>query len=199
MAQKSKKAKRVQSFSKRWNQSQIVLAVLALAVMGMAIGFALFTQTLNINGSVKVDASKWSVHFVTDSYQESPGSVAASAHNITETTATYTAELQKPGDFYEFTANVINDGTFNATLKSLTMTALTTAQSKYLTYEFNYAGSIYSTSQTGLNFSLPYATGSNIKPVKVKVSYVMPSDPADLPQSDVTVTLSATLNYEQSN
>ncbi len=179
------------------NRQKFLLIALAAVVLTMSVGFALYAQTLSINGQVQVDKSKWSVHFVTSSYAEDSGSVVASEKTIADTTMSYKAELRKPGDFYSFTINVINDGTFDATLKTITLSSLTTAQSKYLTYELTYEGNTYTTSQTGLNFSLPAATGTNIKPVKVKATYITPSSEAELPNENVTVSLTATLGYEQ--
>ena len=103
--------------------------------------------------------------------------------------------LTKPGDFYEFTVNVKNTGTFDANLTGITMSPLTTEQSKYLTYEIDYNGNTYTSTQTGLSISL--ANTSGIVPVKVKVSYVQPEKPADLPSSEVTIPLTASLTYKQ--
>lgn len=175
----------------------IVIAFLSLAILFMTVGFALFASQLTINGTATVNPSKWSVHYVTNSYAESTGSVAATSTNITNTDVTYAITLDKPGDFYEFTINVINDGTFNATLTALTMSTLTTAQQKYLTYTVTYDGTDYTASNSSLALSLPYTNGSNTKTVKVRVAYIQPENSADLPQSAVNVTLTASLDYEQ--
>ena len=39
---------------KQKNTQMFVIAVLAIAVLTMSVGFAAFTQALNINGNVKV-------------------------------------------------------------------------------------------------------------------------------------------------
>ena len=78
-----------------------------------------------------------------------------------------------------------------------TMTSLTEAQKKYLTYTLTYDGTPYTQSQTGLSNSLPFASGSNTKTVKVRVEYIQPEASADLPQAAVDVTLTASLDYEQ--
>lgn len=185
---------------KQKNTQFAVIAVLSLTIMIMTIGFAAYASTLNITGTVNVNPANWSVHFVTNSYTETTGSVAASAHTLSETAATYTVTLDKPGDFYEFTANVINDGSFNADLSSLTMTALTTDQQKYLTYVVTYNGTDYSATNSSISgVTLPFTSGSNTHPVKVRVTYVQPENSTDLPQQAVQLTLSAVLNYTQSN
>ena len=182
---------------KKKNTQLFVIAILSVAILVMSVGFASYATTLNINGTATVKASKWSVHYVTTSYAESTGSVAATAHNLTNTDFTFTVTLDKPGDFYEATANIINDGTFDANLTSLTMTTLTEAQQKYLTYTVTYDGTPYTASPSSISNSLPFASGSNTKAVKVRVEYVQPENSADLPTDNVDVTLTASLGYVQ--
>ena len=93
------------------NGQIIAIVALAVAIVVMSVGFATYASTLNINGTTTVKANKWSVHFDDSTYDETTGSVAATTHTITDTTASYTVTLTKPGDFYEFSVNVINDGT----------------------------------------------------------------------------------------
>lgn len=182
---------------KRKNTQLFVIAILSVALLTMSIGFASYASTLTINGTATVRANKWSVHYVTNSYAETTGSKAASSSTLTNTDFTFAVTLDKPGDFYEATATIINDGTFNANLTALTMTALTDAQKKYLTYTVTYDGTPYTASQSSLSNSLPFATGSNTKTVKVRVEYIQPEESADLPQSSADVTLTASLDYDQ--
>ena len=184
---------------KQKNTQLLIIGVLAVTIMLMTIGFAVYASTLTINGNVTVNPATWSVHYVTTSYQETTGSVAASAHNLTNTAATYTVTLDKPGDFYEFTANIINDGTFDADLTALTMSSLTTAQQKYLSYVVTYNGTDYTASASSLSgITLPCTSGSNTHPVKVRVTYLQPENSSELPTESVTLTLTASLDYEQS-
>ncbi len=181
---------------KKRNVQIIVIAALAFAVLFMSIGFATYASTLNINGNVSVGANKWSVHFVDTSYQETTGSVVATSRNITNNSITYNISLTEPGDFYEFSINVINDGTFNANLTAITLSSLTQAQDPYLGYTLTYDGVDYSTSASGLSLSLPFATGTNTKTVKVRVEYK--SDAPTLAEG-FDITLSASLDYSQAS
>ena len=185
---------------KQKNSQLLIIGVLSVTIMLMTIGFAAYASTLNINGSVTVNPAKWSVHFVTNSYTETSGSVAASAHTLTDNAASYTVTLDKPGDFYEFTANVINDGTFDADLTGITLSTLTTAQQKYLTYVVTYNGTDYTATNASISgVTLPSTSGSNTHPVKVRVTYVQPENSTDLPAEAVTLTLTAALSYEQAD
>ena len=182
---------------KNRNTQLLVIAFLSFTVLFMSVGFALYESSLTVNGTVNVSPTKWSVHYVSNTYAESTGSVEATSKTITNTDVTYTVTLAKPGDFYEFTINAINDGSFDAKLTALTMTSLTTAQSKYLTYTVSYDGHEYNASQATLNYVLPCTSGSNTVPVKVRVSYTQPENSSDLPQEAVQLTLTASLDFEQ--
>lgn len=180
---------------KQKNTQMFVIAILAVAVLTMSVGFAVFTQTLDINGNVTVASSKWSIAFDTSSYVESDGSVAVSNKTLDGTSMTYNVTLTKPGDFYEFTVNVKNTGTFDANLTGISMSALTTEQAKYLTYEITYNGTKYTANATGLSVALAKTEG--VATVKVRVQYIQPEASADLPSTQVTVPLTASLTYSQ--
>jgi hypothetical protein len=171
-----------------------LIVALMLVVVAMSIGFAAFSQNLTINGTATVKSAKWDVRFDTATYAEAAGSVAATTHSITDTSATYTVTLNNFGDYYEFTVDAKNYGTIDAHLSSITMSTLTTEQAKYLTYTITYGGTDYTASASGLNVALN-ATASST--VKVRVEYIQPTDQADLPATDQNVTLTATLNYQQ--
>lgn len=180
---------------KQKNTQMFVIAILAVAVLTMSVGFAAFTQTLDINGNVTVASSKWSIAFDTTSYVESDGSVAVSNKTLDGTSMTYNVTLTKPGDFYEFTVNVKNTGTFDAKLTGISMSSLTPEQAKYLTYEITYNGTKYTATATKLSVALAKTEG--VATVKVRVQYIQPEASADLPSTQVTVPLTASLTYEQ--
>ncbi len=185
------------SMQKQKNFQVAIIGVLAFAVLFMSVGFAAYSQQLNINGTAVVAANKWSVHFKKDSIQKVQDSVEAESAVIDESTtsATFKAKLEKPGDFYAFSVDVINDGTFDAALTSVTMSNLTTAQQKYLKYTVSYDNS---ETWTGTTSGLNYALNKNqSKNVIVRVEYIAPDSAADLPEEDTTVSLTLTLNYGQ--
>lgn len=182
---------------KQKNFQLAVIGVLAFAVLFMSVGFAAYSSVLNINGTATVSGNKWSVHFVPASFQLADGSKTETSKTISDTSVEYTVDLEKPGDSYAFSIDVINDGTFGAKLNKITMTALTDAQKKYLTYEVIYDGITYQASADSLDIALPFATGANKKNVTVRVAYAAPTDPADLPETTQTVNLAVALDYSQ--
>lgn len=172
-----------------------IVILLIVAVLLMTVGFAAYAQTLNINGTVKVKANSWNVHYVSNDITKSQGSVDATSATIdtNDTNFAFTVNLQKPGDFYEATINVINEGTIDAVLKKLTMSTLTDAQKKYLSYKVSYNGTEYTASNENLSVAL---AAEATHPVVVRVEYLQPANASDLPSEDVEVTVTGSLYYE---
>ncbi|MGN1341636.1 MAG: hypothetical protein ACI4VL_00200 [Bacilli bacterium] len=184
---------------KQKNTQTLIIAVLAVAVLTLSVGFASFSQRLDMNGTVSVTSSSWNVHFDTDSFAKTTGSQDVTTTSITGTSISWQSTLTKPGDYAEFTVNVVNEGTFDANLTSITMSSIADHE-KYLKYEIYYddSSSPYTSTTEGLSILLAKKAGTATSvPVKVKVTYIQPTDSADLPESSVDVALTASLTYEQ--
>lgn len=182
---------------KNLNYSTITIFLLTIIILIMSVGYANFSRSIEINGTANVGASSWNVKFVEDSYVESTGSINVTEENrtISETSMSYSVSLTSPGDYYEFTMNIQNAGTFDASLTGITMTELTEVQKKYLVYEVYYNGAKYEKTTTNItNMDL---ISSTTVPVKVRVQYIQPADADDLPSSEQTITLNASLNFSQ--
>ena len=179
------------------------IGALALAIVFMAIGFAAYTQTLNINGTANVDLASWNVHF--DSTKDpvtSSGSQTVTKTSYTGTTLAFSCSLTAPGQFCEFTIDVVNEGTFDAKLTKVTLSGISTAQAKYLTYKLYYNGATTPyTATTTVSNATTLAKKSGTTPgrhtVKARVDYIQPSSASDLPSSAVTVSPKAVLDFTQ--
>ena len=179
---------------KQKNAQIIILSLLLAVVIFTTVGFAAYTQNLNIGGTVAVEKNKWSIHFDQDSYQLAPRSQAVTTNMSSDTSINFTSTLSKPGDFCAFSIKAVNDGTFDAVLNQLEMSPLSAGQSKYLTYTVSYGSASFTSTNNALNTALNKGASSD---VVVRVEYVAPTDPADLPSDDVTVNLSLKLVYNQ--
>ena len=179
-----------------------VLLLLVVAVLIMTVGFALYATTLTITGTVNVKGSPWNVHYDTsygtNGITTTSGSVAATSAVIgtNDTDFAFTVTLEKPGDFYEATIQVINEGSMPAILKSITLSGVPAANQAYLSYTVTYDGTPYTATTTGLTDTLSATAGSNTKLVKVRVEYLTPANQTDLPSTDVTVNVTGSLLYE---
>ena len=104
----------------------VIIASLIAVVLVMAVGYAAFAQTLTINGSANI-SSKWEIRL-----EEGGANYVADSQMGTEPTATvnvdkggltahFEAEFTSPGDSVTYTIPVVNTGTIDAALQSLTI------------------------------------------------------------------------------
>ncbi len=198
----------------------ILVAVIAMVVV-VGIGYAAFTATLNINGTAKVEASSWNVHFAnctdgncitTLNIQNAKGIPSTAVVNVepvlTDTTISdWDVTLKTPGDAVKYTFNVVNDGSFDAKLSSSfalpTPTCTGTGENaetdaanvcKNLVYNISSTGGITS------SFDLPnlvIAKGES-RAFTISLLYKATATDAELPKGDVTISnLGFTMVYTQ--
>lgn len=179
---------------KKKKELSIVLLLL-VAVVIMTVGFANYTQRLNITGNVTVKGKPWDVRYVANSINETTGTgaVSATSASVNNTDFSFTVTLQKPGDFYEATIKPHNYGTIGAELTTVTMSTLNSQQQNYLEYTVTVNDAPY-TQTTTLQTPLALAAGAE-HTVKVKVLYKQPNDASLLPAEDVNVTVTGSLDY----
>ena len=179
---------------KQTKVTNIAIIALAVAVVFMSVGFALYSQQLTLNGTATVQPATWNVKFDTQTgVTVAQNSVAATTSTLTDTSYTYAFTLAKPGDYFEVDIPVVNAGTINAKLKKVTMSELSASQSNYLSYTLSYNGTPYTQTTDNLSTAL---NAQGTATVKVKVEYLLPNDSANLPQTAQTVTITGALDYE---
>ena len=116
----------------------LVLCVAVISVFTLSIAYAAMSTVLEIHGYSEVVASSWDIHL--DNVEVKSGSVSANAPVISgNSTLAFEVELNTPGEFYEFTVDVVNEGSIDAMIDSVVKTPeLTSAQAKYIKYEISY-------------------------------------------------------------
>ena len=179
-------------------KSDFIIVILVILVLFMSVGFALtsYTQMLEINASnVTVKSASWNIHFDSNSYSETTGSVTGT-HNLNNTLFTYSVTLS-PNEFYSAEFDVKNDGTFDGKLESISLTpTLSSTELEYLNYYIEYDGQVYSASQVFSNG--PVIDAGETKHIKVYINYFTSATNAEsLPTEDRVLSLSVALNYKQ--
>ena len=128
----------------RYNPKRsFVFMFLFLSLVSLTVGYAFLTTTMNIDGVSKMLEARWDIHF--ENLEVTTGSVTATtdATITTPTSVTFAAQLENPGDFYEFTVDVVNEGTINAMIDSVNvLPILTTEQQEYLDYIVTYTNGV---------------------------------------------------------
>ena len=182
---------------KRKNKKHKELYFILFLVLFISVGFAYLSAQLDIIGNSTVKTQSWDVHFET--ITESTATVssgtssdmgAASITTGDTTEVTFASSLPLPGDFYEFTVNVVNGGSINAMLSEATNTTLTTDQQKYLDYTVTYADG----SAIAVNDAIH--AGKSVT-LKIRVEYKKNISASDLPGEDVTFNSNYGMTFVQ--
>ena len=99
----------------------IIIGTLLAAILIMAVGYALLSQSLTINGTANI-TSNWDVK-ITGISEGTPTGTATnvSPATFTGTSATFNVNLVKPGDKMVYEITVSNEGTLNAELTGMTV------------------------------------------------------------------------------
>lgn len=183
------------------------IALVAFLLCG-TIAFASFTQQLDIQGKATVNKSSWSIKFANLQSVVKTGTateVTAPTINTNDTKISeYDVTLTTPGDSVSYTFDVVNEGTFNAKISSITIpTPLCTGNGTTATTDENNVCD-------NLTYTLTYANGTPVavddtlnagetKSLKLTLTYSASVAAAALPKDDVSISnLAISIIYAQS-
>ena len=162
-----------------------------LLIMCFVVGFSVLTSNLNITGTASVSGNKWSIYF--DNIQVANGSVEATIPRIdtSKTSVDFSVTLEKPGDFYEFTVDAVNDGTLDAMVESVLKTQLTEEILKYVRYTITYVDgrTIAKNNLLEAESKVTY---------QIRIEYRKDIESEDLANEDINLDLTFAVNYIQS-
>ena len=168
------------------------LCLILVCVFTLTIAYAALNAVLTISGNAQVSSADWDVHLANPKVTN--GSVTTTVPTLTTgKSLTFSTILNMPGDFYEFTVDVVNSGSIDAMIEKVTKTPeLTADQAKFLKYEVSYAN--------GESVANKQAIAAGVTmPIKVRVEYRNDLVASDLPTGQVQLTLGLVLDYIQSD
>ena len=168
------------------------LCLILTCVFTLTIAYAALNAVLTIQGSAQVTSSNWDIHLANPKVTN--GSATTTVPSIiTSSTVEFSTTLNMPGDFYEFTIDVVNAGSIDAMIENVVKTPeLTADQAKFLKYEVSYANGESITTRQLL-------AKETSMPIKVRVEYRNDLVASDLPTGQVQLTLGLVLDYIQSD
>ena len=105
------------------NKKKNRIYLLILLLLGISIGFAALATTLKIDGNATIVKNNWDIYWdnianqngVTPSVSEIVDEDATHKKNIVN----FTVTLDKPGDYYEFTVDAVNNGSLDAMITEI--------------------------------------------------------------------------------
>ena len=162
-------------------KQRIIIGTLCAVIVGLAIGYAVLSQTLNINGTGSI-ASDFNILFTDIQEGTMNGATTVNKQITNSTTATFTIDLEKPSSNGEYLITVENRGTLDAYVESIN--GIDEANSTEPT------DIIFSIEDIAVNDKLP---ASESKVFKVKVDWSSTS--TSIPSTNKDLTLS--INFAQ--
>lgn len=120
-------------------KSNYIIALFYLWFVGISLGYAILNTSLNITGKSSIAKSTWDIHFENISITD--GSVEAIKEPTVEdlTSVYFEAKLSNPGEFYEYTVDVVNKGSIPAKISSNPiLSGVEETEDVYLNYTVTY-------------------------------------------------------------
>ena len=168
------------------------LCLVVVCIFTLTIAYAALNAVLTISGNAEVVSSTWDIYLTNPKVVN--GSVSSDVPVIkSKCSVEFSVVLNMPGDYYEFTVDVVNNGTIDAMIENIIKTPeLTTEQARFLKYEVSYQnGESIDTKQL--------LEKETAMPIKVRIEYRNDLVSSDLPTGQVVLDLALTLEYIQSD
>lgn len=186
---------------KKKNRNHNGLIALILLLLGISIGYAALTTTLVINGESTIKKVVWNMHFANARTEDGSvpidtahGEKAAYIPNSQETRVEYKISLQQPGDFYEFTVDVVNDGTLDAKISSNPTLVGTDGYDQYVEYS-----TVWDDDRTSAPAANNVIEAGHSRKARVKIKYKDNIRTEDLPDEDKVLEFTYSMNFVQAN
>ncbi len=166
--------------------------ILIILILFISIGFAYLTRDLSLSGISSIFRNTWDIHF--ENVQVKSGSVEANKPVIDEnqTSVSFYAELNEPGDYYEFTVDAVNEGTIDAMIDTFSSIEIDEEFAPLVEYTITYEDGEALAQYQELN-----AGDSCV--YKIRLYYKLDINEEDLPDEAISLDLTFTVDYIQAD
>ena len=177
------------------------LSVVALivAVLGLTIAFAALSQTLTINGSAKLDASKWGLKFdnlvlasvpnpdYIHDYIEGEANIKTEDNTVIEN---MNVRLKTPGDKVVYKVDLVNEGSINAKIDEI----VKTTTPNYISFK------VYIGNTGKYELKEGYVLGKETSiPLRIEIEFIKDITKDQLPTEARTIKLSYGVTFVQTD
>ena len=166
--------------------------LLIILILFISIGFAYLTRDLSLSGISSIFRNTWDIHF--ENVQVKSGSVEANTPviDVDETSVSFYAELNEPGDYYEFTIDAVNEGTIDAMIDTFSSIEIDEEIAPLVEYTITYEDGEALAQYQELN-----AGDSCV--YKIRLYYKLDIQEDDLPDEAISLDLTFTVDYIQAD
>ncbi len=125
--------------SVRTNKRRIIVYALAIALAVTTVAYAVMQTTLNVSGTIIKKGAALDIYFANLKTPSLSGNGKSTSATLSSTNIEFTIELSEPLDSVTYYFDVVNSGTINAKLDSITYSGVTTASNKNIETTFTYS------------------------------------------------------------
>jgi len=121
------------------NKRTFYMSLMLLIAVCFSIGYAFLSQSLKINGRAGIASNSWIIYF--DNLLERSGSIEATSPaviNAAKDQIDFGITLDKPGDNYTFEVDIINNGSIDAMIDSVSMSGIPSSLNGIVEWKVNY-------------------------------------------------------------
>ncbi len=176
--------------------------IIFVLLLFISIGYAVLSSTVNIQGVSKIRNANWDIHFENIAVNDDSVPIvaanddrAAKIHDDDNRKVSFAITLDKPGDFYEFTVDAVNDGTIDAMVDTVVS---------------NLNGEPITELPSYLNYTVLLTSGNEILPNHllasdtretyiVRVEYKRDIGNDEVVGEEVTLNFDFTVNFKQAD
>lgn len=165
-------------------RKKIKYLLLLLLLAGVSVVSAMLISTLSIEGVGTIGKNSWAVYF--DNIIEKESSVDGEVNLVNNNGISFSTNLEKPGDYYEFTVDVINNGSIDAMVDKFILSEVPDVINYTVTYD------------DGMEISKKDKLASEDKDtILVRIEYRSDLQSSDLNNEDLSMNFSFELDYIQ--
>lgn len=173
--------------NKKRKRKVIMICLFLIMLLSISISYSLLLSKLDIGGKGKVSKNSWDIYFENVNVKE--GSVNGTIDNISETGLSFDVMLNEPGDYLEFSVDVVNAGSLDAMIDSFTLSNINNYEN-IINYEVMYSD--------GDNIEVKDKLGKGeVDTLLIKVEYKRDINVEDLTNEDIDIDFSFEINYVQ--
>jgi hypothetical protein len=164
--------------------------IIVLLLVCMGAGYASLRDTISVGGNTSIDGNTWSIYLTNVAPTANNNYTPFAAPTITDNTSiSFNINLSEPNEIYEFSIQVINNGSLDAKLSEFSITPIEGTLANYIEYTVKYSDG----SNINIGDKLLYNTN---KTLVVRVRYKVNSY-ENLLHNDQSLNLGFNLKYVQ--
>lgn len=113
-------------------------SIIFFIVLFISIGFAYLSSSFNLNGLIGYKGNSWDIHFENIQIINDMANTESPILDENKVGVSFGVPFSEPGEFYEFSIDVVNDGSIDAMLDEIIKSGITSTNSDYFDYNITY-------------------------------------------------------------